>query len=424
LLVVGAGAIINDQLPIPNLPFPKEWLPADACLVGGTVRDGILHRQRDHFDLDLVVKDQAVVLAREIADRCKAGFVVLDSDRDIARIVFADGTVDIAKIEGETLEQDLRRRDFTMNAIAHRLQDQRLIDPLGGKQDLDARVIKMVSPTNLKADPLRLLRAYRQGSQLRFTIDPITRDAIRDIAPAIQEVASERIQTELSYLLESSNGSFYLKQAWKDGLLSAVFPSLTTQRVEQVQRVDEATASLSQSYPNFRLTWQKNVGGQSDSLSALAKLACLVSPSPEAAEERLTTLTYSRAEIRTVVSTLKLVPQLLGKEMGEMSLRDQYFFFQDAVNVFPCLILTAIAKGFKVESAYPFIERYLNPNDPIAYPQPIVTGKDLLRSLHLSPSPRIGELLTELQIAYLEGRVHSLEEALALANSWLWNEGG
>lgn len=387
--------------------------------MGGTVRDALLQRKRAHFDLDLVVKDQAVALARAIADRCKAGFVVLDPDRDIARVVFAEGTVDVAKIEGETLEQDLQRRDFTINAIAHNLHDHCLIDPLGGKEDLEARLIKMVSPANLKADPLRLLRAYRQGAQLHFTIDPVTRDTIREIAPALKQVACERIQTELSYLLASPDGSFYLQQAWEDGLLSTLFPALTAQQMAQVQRLDRATAQLSQSYPNLVSAWENNVGGQSDSLYALAKLACFVSPSPEVAEDQLTTLTYSRAEIRTVTSSLKLLPQLLERNITQMSLRDQYFFFQDAIKVFPCLLLTAIAKGLQLESAFPLIERYLNPNDPVAYPQPIVTGKDLLRSLPLSPSPRIGELLTELQIAYIEGWIHSQEDALALAKSWL-----
>ncbi len=383
--------------------------------MGGTVRDALLQRKRDQFDLDLVVTDQAVVLARKIADFCQAGFVVLDAERDIARIVFTEGTVDLAKIEGETLEEDLHRRDFTINAIAYHLQDQRLIDPLGGKQDLDAKVIKMVSPANLKADPLRLLRAYRQGSQLRFPIDPTTRDTIRKIAPALNQVARERIQTELSYLFATAEGSFYLQQAWEDHLLATVFPTLTPQQVEQLQVLASATHTLRQSYPNLASTWEKNVGGQSDSLYALAKLACLVSPSPEIAEDQLTTLTYSRAEIRTVTSTLKLLPRLLEGNPTAMSLRDQYFFFQDGVKVFPCLLLTAIAKGLNIDSAEGLIQRYLNQYDPVAYPQPIVTGKDLLRSLPISPSPRVGELLTELQIAYIEGRIDSSQDAIKLA---------
>ncbi|MDR9404148.1 MAG: CCA tRNA nucleotidyltransferase, partial [Halothece sp. Uz-M2-17] len=197
---------MNDRLSKLKLPFPQAWLPADACLVGGTVRDALLNRQRDPFDFDLILEDKAVELAREIANRCQAGFVVLDAERDIARIVFAEGTVDFAKIEGESLEQDLHRRDFTINAIAHHLQSQTLIDPLQGKQDLEARVIKMVSPKNLRDDPLRLLRAYRQAGQLNFTIDEVTRNTIREIAPCLQAVAAERIQTELSYLLAASQG--------------------------------------------------------------------------------------------------------------------------------------------------------------------------------------------------------------------------
>jgi tRNA nucleotidyltransferase (CCA-adding enzyme) len=87
--------------------------------------------------------------------------------------------------------------------------------------------------------------------------------------------------------------------------------------------------------------------------------------------------------------------------------------------VFPVILLAAVAQGLSIASVKPLIERYLNPNDPVAYPQSFVTGKDLLRSLPLSPSPQIGEFLTELQIAAIEGKIHSKAEALALAQSWL-----
>jgi len=410
---------MSQQLSIPSFPFPIAWLPSDAYLVGGTVRDTLLNRKRQEFDLDLVVIDRAVELARDLAKRCDAGFVVLDATRDIARIVFPQGTVDVAKIEGESLEQDLHRRDFTINSIALHIRLQKLIDPLGGKDDLEANLIKMVSPANLKADPLRLFRAYRQAAQLNFTIDPQTRNTITQLASELKNVAPERIKTELSYLLETRKGSVYLQQAWEDGLLSICFPSVTQQQVEEVARIDVIKETLRQESSHLVATWEKNVGGQSNTLQSLAKLACLVSVSPEEAENQLTGLKFSRAEIRTVTSSLSLLPRLLEARVETMSLRDRYFFFQEARNVFPCLLLTAMAKGLSLTAAKPLLEHYLNPHDPVAYPQPIVTGKDLLRSLSLSPSPRIGELLTELQIAYIEGKVNSPSEAIDLAKSWL-----
>ena len=410
---------MNPESLIPDLPFPQQWLPSDVYLVGGTVRDRLLHRKRKTFDLDLILEKQAVEVAREIAKRCQAGFVVLDAQRDIARIVFAEGTVDVAKIEGETIEQDLLRRDFTINAIALHLHDQTLIDPLQGKQDLEAKIIKMVSPANLKEDPLRLLRAYRQGGQLNFSIDRATSDTIAEIAPCIQEVAAERIQNELSYLLPLPRVGSYLQQAWEDGILSPWLPSLTAQQVEQVAQVETSKQQLNRGNFNLKPAWENNVGGESDTLESLAKLACLVSADPQQAENQLTTLKYSRGEVRTVTSTLSLLPQLLEQNPKQMTKREQYFFFQDAVKVFPCLLLTAMAKGLTLDWATPLIERYLNPKDPIAYPQPILTGKDLLRSLSLSPSPLIGTLLRELQIAHIEGKIHTRDQALNFAQSWL-----
>ena len=117
------------------LPFEVDWLPQGTCLVGGAVRDALLNRQRDYLDLDLVLPSFAVETARKIANAYQAGFVVLDDRRQIARVVFEQGTVDFALQEGDTLEADLRRRDFTVNAIAYDLQQARLFDPVGGMAD-------------------------------------------------------------------------------------------------------------------------------------------------------------------------------------------------------------------------------------------------------------------------------------------------
>lgn len=405
-----------------SLPFPQHWLPTDTCLVGGTVRDVLLNRQRKGFDFDLVLNDGAIEFARDIAKRCEAGFVVLDQERDIARVVFAEGTVDFAKIEGATLEQDLRRRDFTINSIAYHLDSQTFIDPLGGRQDLEIKTIRMVSQDNLKDDPLRLLRGYRQAAQLNFTIDRFTRHTIAELAPHLKTVAAERIKSELSYLLDLSRGSSFLQQAYKDGVLSSWFPSLTPQQVQAMMNIETAKQQLRQQWSTLQPLWETNVGGQSDSLQSLAKLACLVSPHPTIAETELTQLKYSRAEVRTITTTLRLLPQLLSQKSEPMSWRDQYFFFQDAVKVFPCLLLIAVAKGLSLDSVSPLVDRFLNPKDSIAYPQPLVTGNDLIRSLSLSPSPLVGELLTELQIAQIEGKINSREEAIHLAESLTKND--
>lgn len=160
-------------------PFSQEWLPPEACLVGGAVRDALLGRRGEYLDLDFVLPTDAVQTARQLAQQYNAGFVVLDPDRQIARVVFEQATVDLAQQEGDSLETDLRRRDFTINAIAYNPYTQELIDPLQGYADLQQGIIRMVSPKNLQDDPLRLLRAYRQAAQLGFKTEPATQSVIR-----------------------------------------------------------------------------------------------------------------------------------------------------------------------------------------------------------------------------------------------------
>jgi tRNA nucleotidyltransferase (CCA-adding enzyme) len=98
-----------------------------------------------------------------------------------------------------------------------------------------------------------------------------------------------------------------------------------------------------------------------------------------------------------------------------MPIREQYFFFRDVEAVFPALAVLAIASQMPVDAIAFLIDRYLNPDDQVAHPTPLVTGKDLMKALNLPASPQIGKLLTELQIARIEGKISSCEDALKFA---------
>ncbi len=404
-----------------SLPFSLEWLPPTACLVGGAVRDAFLNCSRNYLDLDFVLPDLAVETARNMANHYHAGFVVLDEKRRIARVVFKQGTVDFAQQEGESLETDLKRRDFTINAIAYNFHEQKLIDPLHGLQDLKQGILRMVSPKNLKDDPLRLLRAYRQGTQLNFTIEEETRETIRQLAPLIETVAAERVQTELGYLLSNIRGNENLIKAAKDGLLKPWFKQLTEDKLQQLIKIDQVVQLLreklgqddfyqflnydSDNYQYYPPTIQR------------AKLASLVSSSPDEAELELVYLKYSRADIRTVTKALNYSP-LLQENQGDISLRELYFFFLEVGEIFPVLAVLALAKGIDIQAILSLIDRYLDPKDKVAHPSPLVTGHDLIKQLNLKPSPKIGKLLTEIQLARIEGKISTVEEALEFAKTF------
>ncbi|HEY9632383.1 MAG TPA: CCA tRNA nucleotidyltransferase [Coleofasciculaceae cyanobacterium] len=407
--------IASSALSPQTWPFSQEWLPPQACLVGGAVRDALLLRRAEYLDLDFVLPTNAVQTARKLAEYYKAGFVVLDADRQIARVVFDQATVDLAQQEGNNLETDLYRRDFTVNAIAYNPHTGEFIDPLQGIVDCRAGIIRMVSRSNLQDDPLRLLRAYRQAAQLGFRIEPATQSAIRELAPLLRQVAAERVQVELGYLLKSPQGTPWLKVAWEDNLLQVWFPDATAQGLAQVAAIDYSAVVLEETWSELGVELRASVGGKSASLLSLAKLASLVPVVPEAAEEQLLSLKYSRAEIRAVVTALKYLPQLLSYITSQMPLRQQYFFFQDVGTVFPALAVLAVAEGMSVDKIASVVERYLSADDQVAHPTQLVSGKDLMRSLNISAGPQVGKLLCEIGVARAEGRISTPKEALELA---------
>ena len=441
-------------------PFQLEWLPRPAYLVGGAVRDGLLGRRADYLDLDFVLPTGAVETAAAIAHRCGAGFVVLDAERQIARVVFERATADFAQQEGPTLEADLRRRDFTVNAIAYNPHDGELIDPLQGYPDLKQRRIRMVSAYNLQDDPLRLLRAYRQAAQLGFRIEASTQTALQQFASRIGQVAAERVQTELGYLLSTASGTQWLESVWRDGLLSIWLPDTRLQGLHYATNLDWIAARLQIAYPAFAAEIWRSVRerapGAPRTWLVAAKLAGLLSPDLKQAETQLLRLKYSRAEIRATLP----VRQYLSEgdpvaTLADLSLRQQYFFFQAVGVAFPGVAIAAIAKDrsnstpsdpspthdeflaapcppasqadwqaidTRIESIAPLIQRFLTPNDPVAHPVPLIAGRALMKALQLSPGPHIGQLLQTLQVAQAEGKIATTEDAIAFATQYLKRE--
>ncbi|CAD5955217.1 CCA tRNA nucleotidyltransferase [Planktothrix agardhii] len=400
-------------------PFELSQLPQPAYLVGGAVRDGLVGRTVTDLDLDFVLLQDAVQTARTLAKYYGAGFVLLDAERQIARVVFKNITVDFAQAEGNSLEQDLRRRDFTVNAIAFDPFTKTFIDPNNGQEDLQRRLIKMISPENLQDDPLRLLRGYRQAAQLGFEIEAETKAAIQVFSPLLSQVAVERIRTELVYLLNTPNATNIIQQSWEVGLISPWFKS-ANQQFQQLLQMDLSAKKLGKIYP--QLSQELSQGLRETlkiSLLGIAKLSCLCNQNPTLAEAELLKLKFSKIELKSVLAILKGQSQINLLKTRALSLREQYFLFQGLGILFPALIVSAMAAGFSLDSLSPLINRYLNSDDPVAYPQLLLTGNELMEALNLRPSPKIGELLLEIQLGQIEGKVTTIEEAIAFAQKLL-----
>ena len=419
--------------PINSVLNPKYWpfgladLPDSIHLVGGGVRDALLGHQASYLDLDFVVDKDPVDIAKGIAQRYKAGYVLLDAGRQIARVVFKEATADFALQVGDSLEDDLHRRDFAINAIAYSPHHQTVIDPLNGCHDLQERVVRMIHAENLKDDPLRLLRAYRQASQLDFVLDDETREAIRRYAPLLKNVAAERVRVELGYLLSSQKGTIWIERLFEDGLLDHFFPHLAPRFVTSIRAMDQAVLTLSQTYPALSEALHQPLSDRAQGPEATRrtvlstmKLLGLVADDVNQAESTLTCLKYSRNEIRLVgilIQSLQVLRQDF--ESIQTSKTAQYHLFKQVGRFFPALAAVAIATEFSLSQLKGLIETFLDLNSPISHPKSVVSGNELIQALKLEPGPQIGQFLKQIAIAQAEGLISNRDEAIAHIRSRL-----
>ena len=200
----------------------------EAYVVGGAVRDELLGRPV--VDVDVATPDPEVA-ARIYAGLSKGALFPLSERHGAWRVAFPDGTtVDFTPLRG-TLEDDLRSRDFTINAIAAPVAGGERIDPLGGAPDLEAQRLRAVSDSIFADDPLRLLRAVRLEDELGFELDSHTEGLVREQAALVASPAGERILGELERL--SPEG---FRRADELGLLAPLGGSL--ERLGEVDVVD------------------------------------------------------------------------------------------------------------------------------------------------------------------------------------------
>ncbi|MGC1307655.1 MAG: CCA tRNA nucleotidyltransferase [Phormidesmis sp.] len=398
-------------------PFSIDLLPAGAYLVGGSVRDRLLNRQSAYLDLDFVLPSRAIETAAKIARAGNAGFVVLDDARQIARIVFDQVTVDIAQQQGASLEDDLRRRDFTINAIAYNPHHQTLVDPLNGKTDIATHTLRMVSSQNLAEDPLRLMRAYRQAAQLGFTLSADTEAAIQTLAPQLQSVSIERIRSELDGLLSISAGTAQLSAILKNQLLQFCLPHFTVESIEQIAAIDGAIAQFKTVMPAYaqQLTgWHKSVpAGCYRSWIKAAKLSRLLSAQPKAAQAELVALKYNRSEIQVVLTLLKIQPYIETLLSGPLSRAQQFFLFKTSGHNFPAVSLLALSQGVELATVQPLIAKFSEAEDDIAHARSLITGTVLMQRLGIQPGPEIGKWLNAVEQAQAEGIIDDQESAIA-----------
>lgn len=228
-------------------------LGCDSYIVGGYVRDLLLHRQSN--DIDVVTVGSGIELAKKTASLLPGKKHVKFYGRFGTAMINAGGheiefvgarkesySADSRKptCENGTLEDDQNRRDFTINAMAISLNENdfgELVDPFNGMQDLEDKIIRTPLDPDItySDDPLRMMRAIRFATQLHFMIENESFEAIRRNAQRIKIISMERVTEELNKILMSSVPSIGFKLLDKSGLLPIIFPQMAALKGVEIQ---------------------------------------------------------------------------------------------------------------------------------------------------------------------------------------------
>jgi tRNA nucleotidyltransferase (CCA-adding enzyme) len=389
-------------------------------IVGGFVRDLLLGCPATDFDL--VIVGEAIQFARSLAG--KYGGKITSHSRfgtatwylDSGTLVRLDiPTVEKAKVlaldlvssrsetykhpaalpavKPGTLTDDLRRRDFTINTLALRLDGDtfgKLRDDLGGLEDLQKGLVRVLHPRSFIDDPTRLFRAVRYADRHGFKITPETQALIPEALPGIDLLSAERVRHELDLILEEEKSASMLKRLAELGILTAVHPALKWKHATQTRLIKGLAAAQSFEHPPSRrlLGWS---------------LWLMDVPHPELGgiEKRL----HFEADLRELLLAASAlfadVKSLAGKKPSQcVAVLDE--IPHKAVQA----VSLALPAGTRRQMLHDYLETW-------RHVKPRTTGHDL-KKRGLTPGPAYKSILRRLREAWLDGEVKTVNEEMAL----------
>ena len=373
-------------------------------LVGGPVRDALLGSPV--LDLDFSVVGDAIGLGKRLAERTEGKTTVHPRfgtatvfvrgcriDLVTARSEEYPGPGQLPQVTPGSIGDDLARRDFTVNAMAMRVwpEDGELLDPMGGLDDLDSGIVRVLHPRSFVDDPTRMFRAVRYEQRLGFRIDEETRELMASAIAArhMDAVSGDRWLHEVERLLgEADPGPAFLR-ASQLGVLSGLHPALAkdagiralTERTEGIPDSDEWLAGLF------------------SPLTATEGCAVI---------QRLR-LSRPRASVARDTIDLRDMEAAIGESAGRLS---------DLYRILEPFAPQAIAARAKLTRNSQVKRSLVNYLSELRYVRSSLTGDDLL-GMGAAQGPIIGEILTHLRDARLDGTLSDGEEERALARELL-----
>ncbi len=440
----------------------------ELAIVGGTVRDAFLGKALSGDDVDLDFTTDATPEQIE-AVLAPLGKTLWDTGRRFGTIGVRlggyiceittyrsdayDGTSRKPEVQfGDNLEADLTRRDFTVNAMALRVPELKLVDPTGGFDDLLNRRLRTPGAPEISFgdDPLRMLRGARFRAQLGFDLDDAAADAVRRMASALEIVAAERIQQELAKLLLTDEPSEGIRALVDTGLADEVLPEVPALRLEideHARHKDVYEHSLIALDRAIEL--ERSRGHEPDLVLRLAVLLHDIGkPATRAvdpgggvtfhhhdvlgarlATKRLKALRFDKATIEAVADLIRLHLRFFGYAEGTWTDSAVRRYVRDAGEQLERLHILSRAdvttrnkrKADRLAHAYDDLEAriaVLAEEEELSRLRPDLDGEAIMRILGLKPGREVGEAYRFLMEARLDSGPLGAEEAERQLRSW------
>lgn len=411
-------------------------------LVGGAVRDHILGRP--HRDYDFVLEKVCPSFLNALGAFFEARYFPLGKGERVYRIVKGDKVLDFSPMAGADIVEDLRRRDFTINAIAYCPQERKFYSHPRSLEDLQRGLITPLSPKALDDDPLRILRGFRYMATLGFEMAEGLRELVREKASSLLRVAPERILMEMDEILLARGTRRALEAMAETGVLEVLFPELRPLRgVPQGHGPHDAfhhtlrVCCLALEKAKGQGPWglsgdQEDVlvlgyaalfhdlgKGETMSLDGEGKVHFYghESVSVEKARGIMERYPFSNARRERVLRLVANHMRPLGLLQAGATERALRRLSSAVAEDLPLLLTLALAeteeKGEDPAPLFALAQRLfeVRGREKAAEESPLIRGRDLLE-MGLEPGPLIGEILRRVRDLQVEGKLRTREEAL------------
>ncbi|MDT0436946.1 MULTISPECIES: CCA tRNA nucleotidyltransferase [Streptomyces] len=434
------------------------------ALVGGSVRDALLGRLGNDLDFTTDARpDDVLAIVRPWADavwEVGIAFGTVGAQKDGFQIEVTtyrseayDRTSRKPEVSyGDSIDEDLVRRDFTVNAMALALPERTLIDPHDGRADLAARVLRTpgTPEASFSDDPLRMMRAARFAAQLDFEVAPEVVTAMKDMAGRIGIVSAERVREELNKLLVSAHPRKGLTLLVDSGIADHVLPELPALRLESDEHHRHKDV-----YEHTLIVLEQAMALEEDGPDLVLRLAALLhdigKPRTRRFEEdgrvsfhhhevvgakmtkkRMTELKYSNDLVRDVSRLVELHLRFHGYGTGEWTDSAVRRYVRDAGPLLSRLHQLTRSdcttrnkrKAATLSRAYDGLEEriaQLQEQEELDSIRPDLDGNEIMRILDIGPGPAIGSAYKHLLELRLENGPMEHEAAVAALKEW-WAE--